>query len=398
MTGSSELLKNREDTTAPSLRSAERGSWRSCVTRWIADRRPLPLSRCGSFWRRQLARRLIDRADRARDAGRYAAAASLYRRALALDHRRADIRVQLAHMLKELTRFGEAEAAYRQALAQLPDDGDLHLRLGHLLKLLGRTEEAIAAYSAAHQLLRNSDAPAAELRSLGAPPGASWADTVAGEEHIRQGDRLRDARRYAEAAEAYGKALTLAPTRSDIRIQHGNMLKDAGRLAQAESAYRYALTQSPQDAEIHLQLGHLLKLQGRRSEALASFRRAIEMRPSLEAAWSELLEAPAAHAGVEALLAMTGELVGAVARLSKGLPDLYAQTAFPVASYDRFRSLFDVPAPPPANDGRSFGIVVSVAGIALEGVYAQTRFAHRPDLSQLATRRGWNRCRPAPGG
>jgi O-antigen biosynthesis protein len=371
MTGSSDLLKNREDTTAPSLRSAERDSWRSCVTRWIADHRPLPLSRYRFFGRRQLTDRLIDRADRARDAGHYAAAASLYRRALALDHRRADIRIQLAHMLKELTRFGEAEAAYRQTLAQLPDDGDLHLQLGHLLKLLGRTKEAIAAYSAAHQLLRDSDAPAAELRALGVLPGASWVDAVASEEHIRRGDRLRDACRYAEAAEAYGSALTLAPARSDIRIQQGNMLKDAGRLAQAESAYRYALAQSPEDAEIHLQLGYVMKLQGRRSEALVSYRRAIEVQPSLEAAWSELFEAQAARAGVDALLAMTGEVVAAVARLTKGLPDLYAQTAFPLASYDRFRSLFDVPAPPTPDDYRSFGIVMTVAGMALERLYAQ---------------------------
>src|ERR1700686_3240025 len=141
------------------------------------------------------ARRLINRADRNRDAGNYAAAASLYRRALAFDARRAEIRVQLAHMLKELTRFGEAEAAYRQALAQAPDDGDLHLQLGHLLKLLGRTEDAIAAYSAARQLLPDTDIPTAELRALGALPGdsAPCANTVASEEQIRNGDRLRDA-------------------------------------------------------------------------------------------------------------------------------------------------------------------------------------------------------------
>src|SRR5216683_7768161 len=133
--------------------------------------------------RRRRAPRLLDRADRLRDIGDYAAAARLYRRALAFDPRRTDIRVQLAHMLKELTRFGEAEAAYRQALAQLPDDGDLHLQLGHLLKLLGRTREAIAAYSAAHQLSPSDEAPAVELRALGAAidDGASGVDIVVSE-------------------------------------------------------------------------------------------------------------------------------------------------------------------------------------------------------------------------
>src|ERR1700720_1342854 len=155
------------------------------------------LSRYLSSRRLGRARRLINRADRNRDAGNYAAAASLYRRALALDAGRAEIRVQLAHMLKELTRFGEAEAAYRQALAQLPDNGDLHLQLGHLLKLLGRTTDAIAAYSAARRLLPDSEAPAVELRALGAAAGdgAFGADTDLGEEHIRNGDRLRDTHR-----------------------------------------------------------------------------------------------------------------------------------------------------------------------------------------------------------
>src|SRR6266851_1581162 len=335
--------------------------------------------------RRRRAPRLLDRADRLRDIGDYAAAASLYRRALAFDPRRTDIRVQLAHMLKELTRFGEAEAAYRQALAQLPENGDLYLQLGHLLKLLGRTKEAIAAYSAAHQLLPGDGAPAVELRALGAAigDGASGADTVASEAHIRDADRLRDARRYAEAADAYGQALSLSPTRSDIRIQQGNMLKDAGRLAQAEAAYRCALTQPPEDAEVHLQLGHVLKLQGRRTEALLAYRRAIEIRPSLEPAWNEVFqavslqshqessEAEARRGGVEALLAMTEEVVGAVTRLTKALPDLYAQLAFPVASYDRFRTLFDIPAPPPGSADRSFGIIMMVAGMALERLYAQ---------------------------
>ena len=156
-------------------------SWSSHAARWIPDHRASLLARYLFRRRRRRLDRLINRADRARDIGDYAAAASLYRRALALDPRRAAIRVQLAHMLKELARFGEAEAAYRQALAQAPDDGDLHLQLGHLLKLLGRTEDAIAAYSAARQLLPDTDIPTAELRALGAVPddSAAGANTVA---------------------------------------------------------------------------------------------------------------------------------------------------------------------------------------------------------------------------
>jgi O-antigen biosynthesis protein len=347
------------------------------------------LSRYRAARRRRRIFGLVFRADRARDAGDFADAAALYRRALALDVSRADIRVQLAHMLKELTRFGEAEAAYRQALAQSSGDGDIHLQLGHLLKLLGRTDEAILAYAAADRLLHGSDAAAVELRALGVlPPGEedSRAEIVAAADaHIADADRLRDAGNYAAAAEAYGWALELVPARLGIRIQYGNMLKDCGRLEEAEAAYRAALTGAPDHAEIHLQLGHLFKVQGRRGEAVAAYRRAAELQPSLEAAWAELsrigdsdgqqkrFENQLARGGVDALLEVTEEvkrLQDAVARLTETLPGLASDMAFPVASYDRFRSIYDVP-PPPAGTDLSFGIVLAAEGVALDLLYRQ---------------------------
>src|SRR5438067_13625019 len=91
---------------------------------------------------------------------------------------------------------------------------------------------------------------------------------------IREGNRLRDSRQYAAAAEAYAAVLTLAPERTDIRVQYANMLKDARRPAEAEAIYRQALAEAPADSDIHLQLGHALKLQGRHNEAVAAYRQA----------------------------------------------------------------------------------------------------------------------------
>ncbi len=73
---------------------------------------------------------------------------ALYQDALALNPGRADIRLKLGNMLKELARFGEAEAAYRQAAALAPQDRAVHRQLGDLLTLMGRTAEAAAAYAA----------------------------------------------------------------------------------------------------------------------------------------------------------------------------------------------------------------------------------------------------------
>jgi GT2 family glycosyltransferase/tetratricopeptide (TPR) repeat protein len=331
---------------------------------------------------------LIRRADRARDAGAHAQAAEFYSRALNLTPARTDIRVQLGHMLKELGRYQAAEAAYRRALSRSPEDGDIHLQLGNLLKLTGRTTEAITAYRDAARLLGDKDTPLAAVAALEAAKSAATQPTP--EEilqfHIREGDRWRDARDYPRAAEAYGAAVALAPTRVDIRVQHANMLKDAGRVDEAEAAYRAALARAPDDADLHLQLGHALKLQGRRAAALECYRRAAELAPlalapqrELSAAGEpasqeQLFEAQLRLGGVEALMEMTGrlaELRAALDRIAATLPDIQAQLAFPVACYDRFREFYSVPDPPPVSTSRSFAIVLHADREGLETLRAQ---------------------------
>src|SRR5215469_521101 len=331
---------------------------------------------------------LIRRADRARDAGAHAEAAELYSRALDLVPARADIRVQLGHMLKELERYQAAEAAYRRALERSPDDGDIHLALGHLLKLTGRDQEAIAAYRNAARLLKDGATPLAELSALGAMETAPTQPPRerSCEAYINDGDRWRDACDYARAAEAYGAAIELEPTRDDIRVQYGNMLKDAGRLQEAEAVYRSALVRAPDDADIHLQLGHTLKLQGRRADALACYRRSAERAPFLmaprrelfrageRASQEQLFEAQLRLGSTDALMEVSQKLVelrAALDRIAETLPDIQAQLAFPVTCYDRFREIYDVPDPPPLQASRSFTVLLPAGRERLEILRAQ---------------------------
>ena len=290
-------------------------------------------------------------------------------------------------MLKELGRYQAAEAAYRRALSRSPDDGDFHLQLGHLLKLTGRKQEAIAAYRDAERLLTDSRAPAAELSALGVEETATTqSPEEICEAYIRDADRLRNARDYARAADAYGAAVALAPTRTDIRVQYGNMLKDAGRLGEAEATYRIALAQAPQDADIHLQLGHTLKLEGRRAAALECYRRAAELAPlqvapqrelsgaGERASQEHLFEAQLRLGGVDALMEVTHrllELRAALDHIAEMLPDIQTQLAFPVGSYDRFRELYGVPAPPPISASRTFAILLLADREGLETLRAQ---------------------------
>ncbi len=205
-------------------------------------------------------------------------------------------------------------------------------------------------------------------------------------ELIETADRLRDAGKWRAAAETYGRVLAEAPWLTGIRVQYGNMLKDCGRLPEAEAAYRQALSESPDDADIHLQLGHVLKLLGRRPTSQAAYRRANELDPSSVSALRELREAgdPAAiervfsaqlrTGGAEGLLTMAGEVAELRARLDRlaaALPDLHAAVAYPIARYDAFRELFDVPAPNAGLDKASFLVILVVDRESPATLYAQ---------------------------
>src|SRR5437899_827075 len=101
---------------------------------------------------------VITRADRARDAGQWDMAASLYREALDRNPGNPPIWIQYGHALKELGRAEAAEAAYRQALSHDPGSADAHLQLGHVLKLQSRAEQAEKAYLRAFTLGLSTDA------------------------------------------------------------------------------------------------------------------------------------------------------------------------------------------------------------------------------------------------
>src|SRR3954447_7102833 len=145
-------------------------------------------------------RRLLRRADHARDQREYAEAARLYQHALALDPRRADTRLQLGQMFKELARFGEAEAAFRQVLGQSPNNREAQLQLAQLLSLLGRGDEQTATPQS-ERLRPDLPRLPSETSSIGVsvPVGAGSSPDTRINHHRREGDRLRDARQFPAA-------------------------------------------------------------------------------------------------------------------------------------------------------------------------------------------------------
>jgi glycosyltransferase involved in cell wall biosynthesis len=135
--------------------------------------------------------------------------------------------------------------------------------------------------------------------------GMAVAEGGAGERPevlLARGDAARDARRWAEAAAAYGAYLRQRPEDRGILVQRGHCLKEDGDPAAALELYRRAEAMQPDDADIHMQIGHALKLLGRRGEAAEAYGRALAIDPLDAGAWSEwrgaLAHLPAPRAGV----------------------------------------------------------------------------------------------------
>ncbi|WP_338661449.1 glycosyltransferase [Pararoseomonas sp. SCSIO 73927] len=104
---------------------------------------------------------------------------------------------------------------------------------------------------------------------------------------LARGDAARDARRWAEAAEAYGAYLRLRPEDRGILVQRGHCLKEDGDPGGALNLYRRAEAMEPGDPDIHIQIGHALKLLGRREAAAEAYGRALLLDPQETAAWTE---------------------------------------------------------------------------------------------------------------
>lgn len=111
-------------------------------------------------------RHVIQKADAARDARQYQAAALLYERALRAQPEDAAIHIQCGHMFKEAGDLDSAEQHYKRAQKLTPDDPDLALQFGHFYKIAGRLQEVELAYRRAISLDPHWPEPAVQLAEL----------------------------------------------------------------------------------------------------------------------------------------------------------------------------------------------------------------------------------------
>ncbi|HKO99469.1 MAG TPA: tetratricopeptide repeat protein [Pyrinomonadaceae bacterium] len=138
-------------------------------------------------------------------------------------------------------------------------------------------------------------APKRTTTSRGTPaPATPEVDAERVEELLEKGNGFRDARRFAEAEDAYQSVLKMKPQDSRASYGLGNVYADQQRWEESENAYRVAvLGSSDVDALIALSVVLTQPRTGagnakRLADAEAFARRAIQIDPKSAVAWDRL--------------------------------------------------------------------------------------------------------------
>lgn len=253
--------------------------------------------------------------------GRLPEAIECYRLAIAIQPDFAAAHNNLGCALQETGEFTEALEAYRRAIAIQPDYAGAHYNLGNAYMVLGRLDEAAGAFR----------------QTLALQPGNAGA-------HNNLGAVLRDLGRQEEALESFRRAQALDPQSAAICCNIGDMLKDLGRDDAAAEHYRRAHACEPENidwllvseaARLMPIVEDLAQIDAQRS-ALA---KALEKLPATEGEIRKLEEVRLSFF----YLAYHG-------RDDRPLMEQVASLVREKAA--RLLSGADVPAPPPAGDGR----------------------------------------------
>ena len=224
------------------------------------------------------------------DSGRVDAALHTLDQALGVAPQHVGLLHNRAVLLQRLNRHAEALAAHEQAAALGLDAADAHYNRGNTLQSLGRPADAAAAYRLAlqrdgqHALAlfdlarlrwRCGDADFdAELRA------AQHHDTALPALAGVHAHLLWRADRYADAADAYRRAVAALPQSPGLQDGLARCLVRLGALEEGLAAHARALALAPDNAELHTHHAASLLLAGRPAAALAAAETACARAPA----------------------------------------------------------------------------------------------------------------------
>ncbi len=168
--------------------------------------------------------------------------------------------------LGDLGRFSAAASAFRQALAIQPRFPEALHALGMALMELGDTAAAVQTFR--------------ELLAIAPKVALVHADL---------GAALRRLGRNAGAEIEYRRAAKLDPKDVAAHCMLGITLSDLGRLGEAQQSFEAALRLDPRSYLAHANQAQVFMAAGRLDEAEAAFRRALALRPNAPENFSNLL-------------------------------------------------------------------------------------------------------------
>ena len=115
------------------------------------------------------------------------------------------------------------------------------------------------------------------------------------EELLDKGNQARDARKFAEAEDAYKETLKIKPRDARAAYGLGNVYADQQRWADAEAAYRNSVTWAPTDADAYVALSVVLvqpRADGdnakRFADAESFARKSVQIDPKNAVGWDRL--------------------------------------------------------------------------------------------------------------
>ncbi len=161
--------------------------------------------------------------------------------------------------------WANTKSLFTQVITYYSAAGDVaHTNIGVELSLSGDNASAIPEFE-----------KAIAIRETAKPWGAL-------------GDIARRERRFADAHNAFAKALALEPKNPEAHLGLALLLHDEGHYAESEAAFKEGLSIDPDSVPGLVNYASLLLKQGRAQEMVAPLKRAVAINPGQAAAWYNL--------------------------------------------------------------------------------------------------------------
>ena len=223
--------------------------------------------------------------------GQYDDAEAAWRKAIELDPRAVQPRMDLADSLTTQRRFEQSLALYREVIAIDPDHAGAHYASGIAVSELGDSETAESMLKRAAGLAPKNPLPYIPLARIQAAGGdfdkglasvdkALAIDSGLMTAIVLKGDLLDAAGRSDEALAVFSAAAEGAPADARPVLKAAMLYHGLGRADEAITAYREALARHPQNAVAHNNLAALLLDENEDlADAETHAARAVELAP-----------------------------------------------------------------------------------------------------------------------